>query len=173
MATTVSQAGSVKKAKANVLESPIYTQALQDYYLTTYAPGLTQATFGINAARNAFQANEGTRATQRGEAVRRIAGDYASRGLRSPGAVNRERSRVQGDFANISREEQNRIAQLQNDRDVQFGAGAQTGETFMTNPTLFGSIGAGARRSALSGLQGLPEYYNLLGVGASTAPGKF
>lgn len=166
MATTLSQAGSLQ----NVLNSPQYAQELTDYYLTTYAPGLTQATFGINAARNAFQANEGTRVTQRGEAVRRVAGDYASRGMRTPGAINRDRSRIQGEFANQSREEQNRIADLENQRDVQFGTGAQSGETFMSNPTLFGSIGAGARRSALSGLQSLPELYNLLGIGASTAP---
>lgn len=166
MATTLSQAGSLQ----NVLNSPQYAQELQDYYLSTYAPGLTQATFGINAARNAFQANEGARTQQRGEAVRRIAGDYASRGMRTPGAINRDRSRVQGEFAAQSREEQNRIADLENQRDVQFGTGAQSGETFINNPTLFGSIGAGARRSALSGLQSLPEYYNLLGMGASTAP---
>jgi hypothetical protein len=166
MATTLSQAGSLQ----NVLNSPQYAQELQDYYLSTYAPGLTQATFGINAARNAFQANEGARTQQRGEAVRRIAGDYASRGMRTPGAINRDRSRVQGEFAAQSREEQNRIADLENQRDVQFGTGAQSGETFMSDPTLFGSIGAGARRSALSGLQSLPEYYNLLGMGASTAP---
>jgi hypothetical protein len=166
MATTLSQAGSLQ----NVLNSPQYAQELQDYYLSTYAPGLTQATFGINAARNAFQANEGARTQQRGEAVRRIAGDYASRGMRTPGAINRDRSRVQGEFANLSREEQNRIADLENQRDVQFGTGAQSGETFMSDPTLFGSIGAGARRSALAGLQSLPDYYNLLGMGASTAP---
>jgi hypothetical protein len=166
MATTLSQAGSLQ----NVLNSPQYAQELQDYYLSTYAPGLTQATFGINAARNAFQANEVARTQQRGEAVRRIAGDYASRGMRTPGAINRDRSRVQGEFANLSREEQNRIADLENQRDVQFGTGAQSGESFMNNPALFGSIGAGARRSALSGLQSLPDYYNLLGMGASTAP---
>jgi hypothetical protein len=169
MATTLSQSGSIQ----NVLNSPIYQRELQDYYLSTYAPGLTRATFGINAARNAFQANEGDRTTRRGEAVRRIAGDYASRGMRTPGAINRDRSRTQDAFARESREEQNRIMDLENERDVQYGAGAQTGETFMTNPVMFGSIGAGARRSALSGLQGLPEYYNLLGVGASTAPGRF
>jgi hypothetical protein len=174
MATTLSQAGSLQNAQANVLKSPQYLQRLQDYYLTTYAPGLTQATFGINAARNAFQANEGTRTTQRGEAVRRIAGDYASRGMRSPSAI-RDRSRVQDQFANLSREEQNRILQMENERGVLYGERSQagSGETFMTDPVQFGSIGAGAQRSALSGLQGLPEYYNLLGVGASAAPGRF
>jgi hypothetical protein len=169
MATTLSQSGSIQ----NVLNSPLYQRELQDYYLSTYAPGLTRATFGINAARNAFQANEGDRATQRGEAVRRIAGDYASRGMRTPGAINRDRSRVQDQFARQSRQEQSGIMNMENERDVMYGTGAQTGETFMTDPVKFGSIGAGARRSALSGLQGLPEYYNLLGVGASTAPGRF
>jgi hypothetical protein len=171
MATTVSQAGSLEQTLANIRNNPLYTQELTDYYLTTYAPGLTQATFGINAARNAFQANEGTRTTQRGEAVRRIAGDYASRGMRTPGAINRDRSRVQDQFAGQSREEQARIADLENQRDVQFGAGAQSGETFMTDPVSFGSIGAGAQRSALANLTRLPEIYNLLGVGANTAPG--
>jgi hypothetical protein len=168
MATTLSQAGSLQ----NVLNSPQYAQELQDYYLSTYAPGLTQATFNINAARNAFQANEGARTQQRGEAVRRIAGDYASRGMRTPGAINRDRSRVQNEFANLSREEQNRILQMENERGLQFGelGQAQSGESFMTAPTQFGTVGMGARRSALSGLQSLPEYYNLLGMGASTAP---
>jgi hypothetical protein len=170
MATTLSQAGSLQETLAKIQNNPLYTRELQDYYLTTYAPGLTQATFGINAARNAFQANEGARATQRGEAVRRIAGDYASRGMRTPSAINRDRSRVQGEFANLSREEQNRIMDLENQRDVQFGTGAQSGETFMTDPTSFGSIGAGAQQSALAGLTRLPELYNLLGMGASTAP---
>jgi hypothetical protein len=166
MATTLSQAGSIE----NVLNSPQYSRELQDYYLSTYAPGLTQATFGINAAENAFQANEGTRTRQRGEAVRRIAGDYASRGMRTPGAINRDRSQVQDQFANLSRQERAAIQELQNQRDVLYGTGAQSGETFMNNPALFGSIGAGARRSALSGLQSLPEQYGLLGVGPSTAP---
>ena len=169
MATTLSQSGSIQ----NVLNSPLYQRELQDYYLSTYAPGLTRATFGINAARNAFQANEGDRTTRRGEAVRRIAGDYASRGMRTPGAINKDRSRVQNEFAGQSRNERNRIMDLENERDVMYGAGAQAGETFMSDPVKFGSIGAGARRSALSGLQGLPEYYNLLCVGASTAPGRF
>lgn len=172
MATTVSQAGSLEETLAKIQNNPLYTRELQDYYLTTYAPGLTQATYNINAARNAFQANEGARTQQRGEAVRRIAGDYASRGMRTPGAINRDRSRVQNEFANLSREEQNRILQMENERGVQFGelSQAQSGETFMNNPTLFGSIGAGAQRSALSGLQSLPDLYNLLGVGANTAP---
>ena len=170
MATTLSQAGSIEEAMNNVLNSPLYSQQLQDYYLSTYAPGLTQATYGINAARNAFQANENTRTQQRGEAVRRIAGDYASRGMRTPGAINRDRSKVQDQFANLSREEQNRISQMENERGVLYGEGAQSGETFMNNPALFGSIGQGARRSALSGLQGLPGFYGLLGVGPSTAP---
>lgn len=169
MATTLSQAGSIEEAMNNVLNSPLYSQQLQDYYLSTYAPGLTQATYGINAARNAFQANENTRTQQRGEAVRRIAGDYASRGMRTPNSV-RDRSRVQDQFANLSREEQNRISQMENERGVLYGEGAQSGETFMNNPALFGSIGQGARRSALSGLQGLPGFYGLLGVGPSTAP---
>jgi hypothetical protein len=170
MATTLSQAGSLEQALANIQNSPQYIQELKDYYLTTYAPGLTQATFGINAARNAFQANENTRTRQRGEAVRRIAGDYASRGMRTPSAVNRDRSRVQNEFANQSREEQARIAQMENERGVLYGEGAQAGETFMNDPVKFGSIGAGARRSALSGLQSLPGQYGLLGMGASTAP---
>jgi hypothetical protein len=171
MATTLSQAGSLE----NVLNSPLYQRELQDYYLSTYAPGLTRATFGINAARNAFQANEGERTNRRGEAVRRIAGDYAARGMRTPGAINKDRSRVQDQFAGQSREEQNRIMDMENERDVMYGqqGQARSGETFMSDPIQFGSIGAGARRSALSGLQGLPEYYNLLGVGASTAPGRF
>jgi len=51
-----------------------------------------------------------------------------------------------------------------------FGAGTTDAETFLSNPTLFGSIGAGARRSSLEGLQQLPDQYGLLGLGASRAP---
>jgi len=51
-----------------------------------------------------------------------------------------------------------------------FGAGTTDAETFLSNPTLFGSIGAGARRSSLEGLQQLPDMYGLLGLGASRAP---
>lgn len=175
MATTVAQAGATTADDEllNVLNSPQYSRAIQDYYLSTYAPGLTQATYGINAAQNAFQANEGARTQQRGEAVRRIAGDYASRGMRTPGAINKDRSKVQGQYAAQSREEQNRIAELENQRGLQFGEGAQSGESFINNPTLFGSIGQNARRAALSNLQNLPALYNLLSVNPSTAPGAF
>jgi hypothetical protein len=90
--------------------------------------------------------------------------------MRSPGAINKDRSEIQSEFGKMTREEQNRIQSLLNERDVMFGAGAQDGETFLSDPTLFGSIGAGARRDALSGLQQLPDQYGLLGLGASTAP---
>jgi hypothetical protein len=155
---------------ANILESPLYSQNLKDYYLSQYLPGLTQATFNINQAQTEFGSNEADRARQRGEAIRRVAGSYAARGMRSPGAINRDRSEIQSEFGKVSRAEQARIQALQNERDVMFGAGAQTGETFLSDPTLFGSIGAGARRSALGSLQEMPQLYNLLGLGASTAP---
>jgi hypothetical protein len=155
---------------ANILESPLYTQNLKDYYLSQYLPGLTQATFNINQAQTELGANEANRARQRGEAIKRVAGSYAARGMRSPGAINRDRSEIQSEFANLSRAERNQLQALMNERDVMFGAGAQTGETFLSDPTLFGSIGAGARRSALGSLQEMPQLYNLLGLGASTAP---
>jgi hypothetical protein len=155
---------------ANILESPLYTQNLKDYYLTQYLPGLTQQTFDINQAQIGFQANEADRARQRGEAIKRVAGSYAARGMRSPGSINQDRSEIQREFANITRAEQNQIQSLLNERDVMFGAGAKDTETFMSNPNLFGSIGAGARRSSLEGLQQLPERYGLLGLNASTAP---
>ena len=164
------QPGTPEFEVANILESPLYTQNLKDYYLTQYLPGLTQTTFDINQARNVFQANEAQRSRQRGEAIKRVAGSYAARGMRSPAAINEDRSAIQEQFANLSREEQNQIQALINQRDVMYGAGAQSGETFMSNPNLFGSIGAGARRASLQELQQLPEMYNLLGLGASTAP---
>jgi hypothetical protein len=154
----------------NILDSPLYSQNLKDYYLSQYLPGLTQATFDINQAQTEFGANEADRARQRGEAIRRVAGSYAARGMRSPGAINRDRSEIQSEFGRMTREEQNRIQSLLNQRDVMFGAGAQDSETFLSNPALFGSIGAGARRDALSGLQQLPDMYGLLGLGPSTAP---
>jgi hypothetical protein len=155
---------------ADILNSPLYTQNLKDYYLSQYLPGLTQATFNINQAQTELGANEANRARQRGEAIKRVAGSYAARGMRSPAAINRDRSEIQSEFANLSRAERNQLQALMNERDVMFGAGAQTGETFLSDPTLFGSIGAGARRSALGSLQEMPQLYNLLGLGASTAP---
>jgi hypothetical protein len=154
----------------NILDSPLYSQNLRDYYLSQYLPGLTQATFNINQAQTEFGSNEADRARQRGEAIRRVAGGYAARGMRSPGAINRDRSEIQSEFGKLSRAEQARIQALQNERDVMFGAGAQDSETFLSDPTLFGSIGAGARRSSLEGLQQLPDMYGLLGLGPSTAP---
>ena len=155
---------------ANILESPLYSQNLKDYYLTQYLPGLTQQTYDINQAQIGFQANEAQRSKQRGEAIKRVAGSYAARGMRSPAAINEDRSEIQNEFANLTRAEQNQIQALINERDVLYGAGAQTGESFISNPNLFGSIGAGARRSSLEGLQQLPERYGLLGLNASTAP---
>jgi hypothetical protein len=155
---------------ANILESPLYTQNLKDYYLSQYLPGLTQATFNINQAQTELGANEANRARQRGEAIKRVAGSYAARGMRSPGAINRDRSEIQSEFANLSRAERSQLQALMNERDVMFGAGAQDGETFLSDPVKFGSIGAGARRSALGSLQEMPQLYNLLGLGASTAP---
>lgn len=155
---------------ANILESPLYTQNLQDYYLSQYLPGLTEATFNINQAQTELASNEANRARQRGEAIKRVAGSYAARGMRSPAAINRDRSEIQSEFANLSRAEQGQIQALLNERDVMFGAGAQDGETFLSDPTKFGSIGAGARRESLANLQDMPQLYNLLGLGASTAP---
>jgi hypothetical protein len=155
---------------ANILESPLYSQNLKDYYLTQYLPGLTQQTYDINQAQIGFQANEAQRSKQRGEAIKRVAGSYAARGMRSPAAINEDRSAIQNEFANLTRAEQNQIQALTNQRDVLYGAGAKDTESFMSNPNLFGSIGAGARRSSLEGLQQLPERYGLLGLNASTAP---
>ena len=155
---------------ADILNSPLYTQSLKDYYLSQYLPGLTQATFNINQAQTEFGSNEADRARQRGEAIKRVAGSYAARGMRSPGAINRDRSEIQSEFGKMTRAEQARIQALSNERDVMFGAGARDKETFLSDPTLFGSIGAGARRSSLEGLQQLPEQYGLLGLGASRAP---
>lgn len=158
----------------DVLDSPLYTQTLKDYYLADYLPGLTQSIYDINAAQNELQYNEGMRSRERGEAVRRIAGDYAARGMRSPGAINKDRSQVQSQFADLTRADQNEIQALQNARDIMYGSGAQDAETFVKDPIMFGSVGAGARRDALGRLQQLPAQYNLLDPSrASSAPGKF
>lgn len=165
---------SEEQEALDILDSPLYTQTLKDYYLADYLPALTQSTFDINQARTQQVGNEADRARQRGEAVKRVAGSYAARGMRSPGAINRDRSEIQSDFARMSRAEQEGIDRMQNQRDVMFGTGATDSETFLSDPVKFGSIGAGARRDALSRLQGLPASYGLLGVNrASTAPGRF
>lgn len=156
---------------ANILNSPLYTESIKNAYLTQYLPGLTQANYEINKARSQEVQNDFLRRQAQANAIREIAGSYAARGLRTPKMVTEGFAPVQ----QASELERTAAEQVINDlvagKEVMYGAGAQDAETFITDPIMFGSVGAGARRSALSELLALPDIYGLTQVAnASSAP---
>ena len=156
---------------SSILNSPLYTETIKNAYLSDYLPGLTQANYEINAARAAEVKNAFRRQQAQADAVREIAGNYAARGMRTPKMVTEGFAPVQRETAAAKDEAEAAINSLIANKEVLYGAGAQDDETFITDPTMFGAVGAGARRQALSELQGLPQYYGLTQVeNASTSP---
>ena len=156
---------------SSILNSPLYTESIKNSYLSDYLPGLTQANYEINAARAAEVKNAFRRQQAQADAVREIAGNYAARGMRTPKMVTEGFAPVQRETAAAKDEAEAAINALIANKEVLYGAGAQDDETFITDPTMFGAVGAGARRQALSQLQGLPQYYGLTQVeNASTSP---
>lgn len=156
---------------ANILNSPLYTESIKNAYLTQYLPGLTQANYEINKARSQEVQNDFLRRQAQASAIREIAGSYAARGLRTPKMVTESFAPVQ----QATELERTAAEQVINDliagKEVLYGAGAKDAETFITDPIMFGSIGAGARRSALAELLALPDIYGLTQVAkASSAP---
>lgn len=166
---------------ASILNSPLYTESIKNAYLTQYLPGLTQANFEINRARAQEVQNSFLRQQAQAQAIRGIAGSYAARGMRTPKMVTEGFAPVQQETEMEKASAEQAINDLIAGRDVLYGTGATSAENFISNPTLFGSIGAGARRSALSELMQLPEAYGLtqvaqasrspLGGGGATLPG--
>ena len=174
--TTPKTTGNTAVDSANVLSSilnsPLYTETIKNAYLSDYLPGLTRANYEINTARASEVKNAFRRQQAQTEALREVAGNYAARGMLRGGKVQETgRAPIQRDFEAQAQEVEQQIADLEKTKEVLYGAGTEDGETFITDPTMFGSVGAGARRSALSELQGLPQYYGLTQVeNASTSP---
>lgn len=167
--------GNVAVDQANVLSSilnsPMYTESIKGAYLTQYLPGLTQANYEINAARAAEVKNALLREQAQKDAIREIAGNYAARGMRTPEMVRRGFAPVEAETERATQAAEEYQNQLIANKELMYGAGAQDAETFVTDPTMFGAVGAGARRTALSELQSLPQYYGLTQVEqASTSP---
>lgn len=175
---------------SNILNNPLYTEAIKGAYLEDYLPGLTQANYEINAARAQEVKDSVRRQQAQADAIRQIAGSYAARGMRTPEMTRRGFAPVQRDTAAAAEAAQNYIDQLVSNADVLYGAGStsldlagksteeiqklldeQFGGSFMDNPTAYGSVGAGARRDALAQLQSLPTNYGLTQVeNAPTSP---
>jgi LysM repeat protein len=169
--TTGNTAVDSANVLSSILNSPLYTQAIKDAYLSDYLPGLTQANYEINAARAAEVKNAVRRQQAQAEAIREIAGNYAARGMRTPKMVTEGFAPVQRETEASKSAAEEAINALIANKEVLYGTGAQDEETFVTDPIMFGSVGAGARRQAVSGLQQLPDYYGLTQVeSASTSP---
>jgi hypothetical protein len=156
---------------SNILNSPLYTEELKYNYLETYLPGLTRANFDINTAKAAELENDVMRRQYQKQAIRSVAGDYASRGMRTPEMVNRGFAPIQQDVEQDRTAAGRNITGLEGQKELLYGAGALDGETFMTDPTKFGSVGQLARQSAVKSLTQLPKQYGLDQVqNASTSP---
>lgn len=156
---------------SNILNSPLYTEELKNNYLQTYLPGLTKANFDINTAKAAELEDEASRRQYQSEAVRRVAGDYASRGMRTPEMANRGFAPIQQATEQARTSAERNITGLEGQKDLLYGAGALDGETFMSDPTKFGSVGQSARQQAVTNLQQLPQQYGLTQVeNANTSP---
>jgi hypothetical protein len=149
----------------NILDDPLYQEALRSYYNESYIPGLTQSQFGIGQSRNAMVENDLSRSQAQREAIQRTAGNYASRGFKSPKMVTKDFAQIQGNTAAQKRAEEASIARMQNEQDVLYGAGGTDLQSFLKDPTRYGSIGAGARRASLANLPQLAEKYKNLGLG--------
>lgn len=156
---------------SSILNSPLYTEAIKGAYLSDYLPGLTQANYEINAARAQEVRNALRRQQAQADAIREIAGNYAARGMRTPKMATEGFAPIQRDTEEARQSADDYINNLVANKEVLYGTGTTSEENFMSDPTLFGSIGAGARRDALSRLQSLPSQYGLTQVeNASTSP---
>jgi hypothetical protein len=146
---------------SNILNSPLYTEELKNNYLQTYLPGLTKANFDINTAKASELENDVMRRQYQAEAIRGVAGDYASRGMRTPEMVNRGFSPIQQDVEQDRTAANRNITGLEGQKELLYGAGALDGETFMSDPNMFGSVGQAARQQAVVNLQQMPKQYGL------------
>ena len=146
---------------SDILNSPLYTEEIKGAWLSQYLPGLTRANVQINAAQ-AKEVKDAVRRDQaQTEAIREVAGNYAARGMRTPEMANRGFAPIQRDTDAAEDEAGAYIDSLISNKEVMYGAGTEDQETFMSDPNMFGSVGATARRDAVSGLTGLVSQYKL------------
>ena len=156
---------------SNILNSPLYSEAIKSAYLTDYLPGLTQSTYNVNAKRTAEVQNSVLRQQAQRRAVRNVAGDYASRGLRTPKMITEGIDPIQQSTERATTAAQQEISGLENSQELLYGKTTADEGSFITNPAAFGAIGAQARRAAIGGLQSLPQNYGLTQVDKTpTAP---
>ena len=170
---TAVSAQTPEQVLASILNSPLYSEQIKSAFLSDYLPGLAQANLEIGSARTQEVSNQAERARAQAEAVRRVAGNYAARGVVSPTAQTRGAKPIREQYEAQRIAAENAIKQLESNRDVLYGVEKATADTnFMTDPARFGSIGARARQSALGNLMSLPQQYGLTQVEApSTMPG--
>lgn len=156
---------------SNILNNPLYTEDLKTSYLRDYLPGLTEATFNVNTARAAEIEAEAARRQYQADAIRNVAGDYAARGMRTPEMTRRGFAPIQQATEQARTAAGREITGLEAQKDLLYGSGAQDSETFMSDPTKFGTVGQAARQSAVQQLQQLPQNYGLTQVqNANTSP---
>jgi len=156
---------------SNILNSPLYSEAIKSAYLTDYLPGLTESTYNVNAKRTAEVQNSVLRQQAQRRAVRNVAGDYASRGLRTPKMITEGIDPIQQSTERATTAAQQEISGLENSQELLYGKTTADEGSFITNPAAFGAIGAQARRAAIGGLQSLPQNYGLTQVDKTpTAP---
>jgi len=156
---------------SNILNSPLYSEAIKSSYLTDYLPGLTQSTYNVNAKRSAEVQNSVLRQQAQRRAVRNVAGDYASRGLRTPKMITEGIDPIQQATEQARAAAQQEISGLENSQELLYGKTTANEGSFISNPAAFGAVGAQARRAAVGGLQSLPQNYGLTQVEKTpTAP---
>lgn len=156
---------------SNILNSPLYTEAVKNAYFADYLPGLTQANTNANNARTAETQNSFLRQQAQSKAIRNVASDYAARGLRTGKMVSEGTEPIQEAGDRATNAAQAQISGMENSKDLMYGANTADEGSFISNPAAFGAIGAQARRAAIGGLQSQPQNYGLTQVAnASTAP---
>jgi hypothetical protein len=91
--------------------------------------------------------------------------------MRTPEMANRGFAPIQQATEQARTSAERNITGLEGQKDLLYGAGALDGETFMSDPTKFGSVGQSARQQAVTNLQQLPQQYGLTQVeNANTSP---
>lgn len=152
----------------NILNSPLYSQALKTAYLTEYLPGLTTATYDVEQARAQEVMDNLMRSQMQREGIRNVASDYAARGMRTPNMVTRGFAPIQAATARQREAAQQNISGMQNRLQTMYGI--NTGErNFMNQPAGFGTVGAAARQQALANLLQLPQNWGLTQVAQPSA----
>lgn len=166
--STASTATSSNDVIGNILNSPLYSQALKTSYLTEYLPGLMSGTYDIEQARAQEVGDNLMRMQAQREGIRNVASDYAARGMRTPNMVTRGFAPIQASTARQREAAQQNIMGMENRLESMYGR--NTGQAnFMSQPAGFGTVGAAARQQALSNLLQLPQNWGLTQVAKPSA----